>query len=63
VACIETPPPTTPGGGGGGGGDLPNTGSDTTMTLVRVGVALAALGGLLLAISTKRRRRTNPAPA
>jgi LPXTG-motif cell wall-anchored protein len=65
VACNETPPPTTPGGGGGngGGGGLPNTGSDTTMTLVRVGMALAALGGLLLAISTKRRRRTNPAPA
>ena len=64
VACNETPPPTTPGGGGGGGGGgLPNTGSDTTMTLVRVGVALAALGGLLLAISTKRRRRTDPAPA
>jgi LPXTG-motif cell wall-anchored protein len=63
VACNETPPPTTPGGGAGGGSDLPKTGSDTTMTLVRVGVALAAVGGLLLAVSTKRRRRTSPAPA
>jgi len=66
VACNETPPTTTPGGGGGGGGGnggLPKTGSDSTMTLVRVGVALAAVGGLLLAVSTKRRRRANPAPA
>lgn len=65
AACNETPPTTAPGGGGGGGGgsDLPKTGSDTTMTLVRVGVALAAVGGLLLAVSTKRRRRTGPAPA
>jgi LPXTG-motif cell wall-anchored protein len=66
VACNEPPPTTTPAGGGGGnggGGGLPRTGSDSTMTLVRVGVALAAAGGLLLAISTKRRRRTNPAAA
>jgi LPXTG-motif cell wall-anchored protein len=63
VACNEAPPATTPGGGGGGGSDLPKTGSDNTMTLVRVGVALAAAGGLLLAVSTKRRKRTDPAPA
>jgi LPXTG-motif cell wall-anchored protein len=62
VACNEAPPPTTP-GGGGGGSDLPKTGSDSTMTLVRVGVALAAAGGLLLAVSTKRRRRTGAVPA
>jgi LPXTG-motif cell wall-anchored protein len=62
VACNEAPPPTTP-SGGGGGSDLPKTGSDSTMTLVRVGVALAAAGGLLLAVSTKRRRRTGAVPA
>lgn len=64
VACNETSPSTAPASGGSGGeSDLPKTGSDSTMTLVRVGVALAALGGLLLAVSTKRRRRTSPAPA
>jgi LPXTG-motif cell wall-anchored protein len=66
VACNEAPPATVPGGGGGSGGgspDLPKTGSDSTMTLVRVGVALAAAGGLLLAVSTKRRKRTGPLPA
>jgi LPXTG-motif cell wall-anchored protein len=60
TACNESPATTTPasgGGGAGGGGDLPRTGSDGTMTLVRVGVALAALGGVLLAIASKRRRR------
>jgi LPXTG-motif cell wall-anchored protein len=39
-----------------GGGGLPTTGSDTTMTLVRIGLALAALGGVILAVTTKRRR-------
>ena len=63
VACNEASPTTTPGGAGGGSDDLPRTGSDSTLTLVRVGVALAAAGGLLLAVSTKRRRRTGPAPA
>jgi LPXTG-motif cell wall-anchored protein len=65
VACNEAPPATVPGGGGGSGGSpgLPKTGSDNTMTLVRVGVALAAVGGLLLAVSTKRRKRTGPVPA
>jgi LPXTG-motif cell wall-anchored protein len=64
VACNETPPSTTPAGGGtGGGSDLPTTGSDSTMTLVRVGVVLAAIGGLLLAVSAKRRRRPGPVPA
>lgn len=40
------------------GGSLPRTGSsDSTMTLVRVGLALAAVGGVLLAVAAKRRRR------
>lgn len=39
------------------GGALPETGSNSTMPLVRAGVALAALGGVLLAVAAKRRRR------
>jgi LPXTG-motif cell wall-anchored protein len=64
VACDEMPPSTAPGGGDGvgGGSDLPRTGSDSTMTLVRVGVALAALGGVLVAVSSKRRKRTTGPP-
>jgi LPXTG-motif cell wall-anchored protein len=65
TACNESPATTVPAGGGGGagGGDLPRTGSDGTMTLVRVGVALAALGGVLLAVASKRRRRPTPVAA
>ena len=47
------------GGAGGGGSDdgaLPRTGSDLTTLLVQIGLALAALGGLLLALSRRRRR-------
>lgn len=46
------------GGSGGGGGDssLPRTGSDLTTLLVQIGLALAAIGGLLLALSRRRRR-------
>lgn len=43
-------------GGGGGDGSLPRTGSDLTTLLVQIGLALAALGGLLLALSRRRRR-------
>ncbi|MGH9213812.1 MAG: hypothetical protein ACRD2C_24535 [Acidimicrobiales bacterium] len=39
------------------GGSLPRTGSNSTMPLVRAGLALAAVGGVLLAIAAKRRRR------
>jgi LPXTG-motif cell wall-anchored protein len=63
TACNATPPPTAPSAGGTSGSPLPRTGSDSTMTLVRVGVALAAAGGVLLAIASKRRRRTSTAPA
>jgi LPXTG-motif cell wall-anchored protein len=66
TACNETPATTVPAGGGGAGGggsDLPRTGSDSTMTLVRVGVAMAAIGGVLLAVASKRRRRTAPVAA
>jgi hypothetical protein len=39
------------------GGGLPRTGSGSTMPLVRAGLVLAAIGGVLLAIAAKRRRR------
>jgi trimeric autotransporter adhesin len=44
------------GGGDSGGGGLAFTGSNATTTLLRVGLALAAMGGVLLAVATKRRR-------
>jgi hypothetical protein len=40
------------------GGALPRTGSNSTMPLVRAGLALTAIGGVLLAVAAKRRRRT-----
>lgn len=54
---------TTTVAAGGGGGNLPRTGSDGSMTLARIGLGLAALGGVLLAVATKRRRRAAHAPA
>lgn len=52
VACEEAPTTTV-----AAGGDLPRTGSNSTMTMVRTGLALAAIGGVLLAVAAKRRRR------
>ena len=40
----------------GPGGNLPHTGSNSTIPLMQVGMGLAALGGVLLAASKKRRR-------
>jgi hypothetical protein len=53
VSCDAAPTTTVV---AGGGGSLPTTGSNGTLTLLRVGLALAALGGVLLAMATKRRR-------
>jgi LPXTG-motif cell wall-anchored protein len=44
------------GAGGGGTGNLPRTGDDSSIPLARIGLALAALGGVILAVSAKRRR-------
>jgi hypothetical protein len=44
------------------GGNLPRTGSDTG-DLVRIGLALAAVGGLLLAVTHRWRRNGRPSPA
>jgi LPXTG-motif cell wall-anchored protein len=38
-------------------GTLPRTGDDTSIPLAKLGLALAALGGVLLAFANKRRRR------
>jgi LPXTG-motif cell wall-anchored protein len=58
VSCdTPTPSPAAP----GGGGDLPRTGSDSTMNLVRIGLGLAALGGVLLALAYRKRRHAAPA--
>lgn len=55
VIDCEAPPPTT--APPAAGGDLPRTGSDSTMTLLRIGLGLAAFGAVLLAVAAKRRRR------
>jgi hypothetical protein len=58
VSCEETTTTTiVP------GVSLPRTGSSSTMPLVRAGLALTALGGVLLAIAAKRRRRAAIAPS
>lgn len=38
-----------------GDGDLPATGSNSTKTLIQIGLALAAVGGVLLALARRRR--------
>lgn len=45
------------GGGGTGGGALARTGTDLDLP-VQIGVALVALGGVAMALSSGRRRRT-----
>lgn len=62
VACNETPPTTTPPTTVKPGGDLPRTGSDSTLTMLKVGGGLAAAGGVLIALAATRRRRQG-APA
>lgn len=50
VSCAAAPAPERP--------DLPRTGSsDSTMTMVKIGVALTAFGAALVAVAQKRRRR------
>ncbi len=63
---VEEPPTTTPTTGSTAptsppttavtpqaGGSLPRTGSDATMTLVRIGLALAGLGTVLLLVARR----------
>jgi hypothetical protein len=41
---------------GGGAGALPRTGQDSSLPLARVGLGLAAIGGVLTAVAAKRRK-------
>jgi 5'-nucleotidase len=43
-------------GGGSGTGALPNTGQDSSLPLARIGLGLAAIGGVLTAVAAKRRK-------
>ncbi|HLM64116.1 MAG TPA: LPXTG cell wall anchor domain-containing protein [Acidimicrobiales bacterium] len=56
--CAPAPGAVVP--AGPAGTNLPRTGSDV-VPLVQIGLALAALGGLTLAVASKRRRSTSPA--
>jgi len=57
--CAAEPAPAA----GSRGGRLPRTGSDATIPLLRIGLALAAIGGILLAVTAKRRKASRPATA
>src|SRR5262245_43530800 len=43
-------------GAGAGSGNLPRTGSDSSIPLAKLGLGLAAAGGLITAIAAKRRK-------
>jgi hypothetical protein len=43
-------------GGGAGGGALPRTGDDSSLPLARIGLGLAAAGGVITAVAAKRRK-------
>jgi LPXTG-motif cell wall-anchored protein len=44
------------GGTGGGSGALPRTGDDSSIPLAKLGLALAAIGGVVTAVAAKRRK-------
>jgi LPXTG-motif cell wall-anchored protein len=47
---------TGAGGSGSGSSNLPTTGDDSSIPLAKLGLALAAVGGLITAIAAKRRK-------
>ncbi len=49
------------GGGAAAAGNLPRTGSDTSIPLAKIGLGLLALGGVVYAIASKRRKALRPA--
>ncbi|MDD9371240.1 MAG: LPXTG cell wall anchor domain-containing protein [Acidimicrobiales bacterium] len=49
-------------GGAGGASSLPRTGDDASIPLAKVGLALAAIGGVVTAVAAKR-RKASAAPA
>src|SRR5262245_12049218 len=56
-AAIQVVPAEGAGGtGGGGSGNLPRTGDDSSIPLAKLGLALAAVGGVVTAIAAQRRK-------
>jgi LPXTG-motif cell wall-anchored protein len=47
---------TPSGGSGSSSDDLPRTGDDASLPLAKLGLALAAVGGLITAVAAKRRK-------
>lgn len=43
-------------GAGGGAGALPRTGTDSSLPLAKLGLGLAAIGGIITAVAAKRRK-------
>lgn len=58
--CSEdAPPAVAPVASPPSGDDLPRTGSSNTRTLIQIGLALAAIGGVLLALARRRRNASH----
>jgi LPXTG-motif cell wall-anchored protein len=56
-AAIPVDPAAAGGAAGGPGGALPRTGDNSSIPLARVGLGLAAVGGVLTALAAKRRKQ------
>jgi LPXTG-motif cell wall-anchored protein len=56
VDCDSTGTGSDDGDDGADGGTLPNTGNDSSLPLARIGLALAAIGGVITAVAAKRRK-------
>jgi 5'-nucleotidase len=48
--------PAQAGGAGTGGGHLPDTGSGSSIPLAKIGLGLLALGGVIYAVASRRRK-------
>ncbi len=59
LSCRITVVPASAAGAGDGrpSGSLPRTGDDSSIPLAKLGLALAALGGVATAVASKRRKR------
>jgi len=58
INVVSTDDATITPAANGPGGSLPRTGDDASLPLARVGLGLAALGGVVLAVASKRRKST-----
>jgi LPXTG-motif cell wall-anchored protein len=56
TAAITVVPKAAAGAGGPPSGPLPRTGDDTSIPLAKIGLGLAAVGGVLTAFAAKRRK-------